>query len=63
MLSKEKILKYMDSRISDLKRENNYDNNLDNDCIGKAQFVEGSSRALRAMEETRAFIDSELAEE
>ena len=63
MLSKEKILQYLDSRISDLEKENAYNNNLDNQCIGKEKFIEGSSRALRALKEARAFINSGLAEE
>lgn len=63
MLSKEKILQMLDSRIDYTQKENDYDESLSDDCIGKAQFMAASSRALRELKEMRAFIDSGLAEE
>jgi len=63
MLDKDKLIKWMDSRIYDLQVENNYDNRLAGSCIGKEKFMEGSSRALRALKELKAYIESGLSDD
>jgi len=63
MLSKKKILQYMDFKIAEAKKENDYDNALDDNCIGKEKFIASSYRALNVLKEARAFINSGLAED
>ena len=63
MLNKEKILMMLDNKIKYIQEENDYDNNLSDECIGKRQFVAASSRALRELREIRAFIECGLGDD
>lgn len=62
MIDKDKFLRYLNTRIENLKKEDIDNRKLSNDCIGKHIFTEATSRELRAFEEIKAIIEVGLME-